>query len=110
MKAVKQWLMGLGVMALVGGAATTANAIDLRNEDERAYPMTVVSASMSRDMELRALTMSIVVCVGECEFRVPGVGATKARGNDTVTIRNGRLVVERAEPAAAAAKPATARR
>lgn len=88
----------------MAGAASTAAAIDLRNEDERAYPMTVVSSSMTRDMEVRALTMSIVVCVGECEFKVPGVGATRARGNDTVTIRNGRLIVERATADAAAAK------
>lgn len=90
-------------MMLVGTTAVSS-AIDLRNEDERPYPMKVVSKTAERDMELKALTMSIVVCVGECEFRVPGVGNTKARGNDTVTIRNGRIFVERSTADASDAK------
>lgn len=90
-------------MMLVGTTAVSS-AIDIRNEDERTYPMKVVSKTSERDMELKALTMSIVVCVGECEFRVAGVGSTKARGNDTVTIRNGRIFVERSTADASDAK------
>jgi hypothetical protein len=105
----KRMMAGIGAAAMMMGSAGVSSAIDIRNEDERAYPMTVVSSSATRDMEVRALTMSIIVCVGECEFRVPGVGATKARGNDTVTIRNGRLVVERSVADAAPAAPARRR-
>ncbi|MFO0749082.1 MAG: hypothetical protein U1F43_25980 [Myxococcota bacterium] len=46
---------------------------------------------MTRDIELRGQTLSLVVCVGTCDFFVAGVGRTKAKGNDTVTIRNGRI-------------------
>lgn len=92
---MKALLCGLGVLAAM--SATTikdAKAIDLRNEDERGYQIQITSTSMKRDVELRAMTLSLVVCVGECEFYVPGVGKTKARGNDVVLIRNGRIVTE----------------
>lgn len=91
---MKAWVRGLGaalVLAVIGG---TSMAIDVRNEDERGYQVQITSSSMTRDIELRGLTLSLVVCVGECEFFVPGVGRAKARGNDTVTIRNGRIVTE----------------
>lgn len=95
MKTWKRIVAGMGAAVMLLGTTAVASAIDLRNEDERPYPMKVVSKTSERDMELKALTMSIVVCVGECEFRVAGVGKTTARGNDTVTIRNGRIFVER---------------
>lgn len=109
MNLLKRALTGLSAATLLMGSVATASAIDIRNEDDRAYPVTIVSSSMTRDMNLTSLTMSIVVCVGECEFRVAGVGATKARGNDTVTIRNGRFVVERVTAEASSAKPKAAR-
>ncbi|MCC6621081.1 MAG: hypothetical protein IT385_07485 [Deltaproteobacteria bacterium] len=77
---------------MVGSAA---HAIDVRNEDERSYQLQITSTSMKRDLELRGGSLSLVVCVGECDFFVPGVGRTKARGNDTVLIRNGRIVTEK---------------
>lgn len=91
---MKALIGGLGVVAAMAASVGTANAIDLRNEDERGYQIQITSSSMKRDVELRALTLSLVVCVGECEFYVPGVGKTKARGNDVVLIKNGRIVTE----------------
>jgi|GEM_PF-1129925 len=110
MNVLKQTLIGLGAAALLMGSIASASAIDIRNEDDRAYPVTVVSDAMTRDMNLNSLTMSIVVCVGECEFRVAGVGAARARGNDTVTIRNGRFVIDRATVAVVEVKPKEKRR
>jgi len=95
---------GVATAAMMFTSASVASAIDIRNEDERAYPLTVVSSTMTHDMEMRSLSLSIVVCVGECEFRVPGVGTAKARGSDTVTIRNGRLLVEKATADAGSAR------
>lgn len=91
---MKALMGGLAVVAAMAASMGTANAIDLRNEDERGYQIQITSSSMKRDVELRALTLSLVVCVGECEFYVPGVGKTKARGNDVVLIKNGRIVTE----------------
>lgn len=93
---MKALLCGLGLLGVVAstGFSGDARAIDVRNEDERGYQMQVTSSTMTRDMELRSMTLSLVVCVGECEFYVPGVGKTKARGNDVVLIRNGRIVTE----------------
>jgi len=90
--------LGVAVSMLVGSAA---NAIDVRNEDERPYQVQITSSTMKRDIELRGLTLSLVVCVGECDFFVPGVGRTKARGNDTVLIRNGRIATEKDTQASA---------
>jgi hypothetical protein len=93
---MKALLCGLGVLAAMTTTALSgeAKAIDLRNEDNSNYQIQITSSSMTRDIELRGLTLSLVVCVGECEFKVPGVGTAKARGNDVVLIRNGRIVTE----------------
>ncbi len=93
---MKALFCGLGVLAAMTTTSMTgdARAIDLRNEDDRVYQIQITSSSMKRDVDLKALTLSLVVCVGECEFYVPGVGKTKARGNDVVLIRNGRIVTE----------------
>lgn len=93
MQAMKKVVTGaMTAMALIVGAGA-AHAIDLRNEDEVDHQVTVTSTSMSRDLALRGLTLSLVVCVGQCEFDVPGVGSVKATGNDVVTIKNGTVTV-----------------
>jgi len=91
---MKALLCGLGLMVAMVQLGGTSRAIDVRNEDERKYQLTITSSSMTRDIDINALTLSLVVCVGECEFYVPGVGRAKARGNDTVTIKNGKIVTE----------------
>jgi len=78
------------MMAVVMGAGA-ASAIDVRNEDERPYTVTVTSTAMSRDLEARPLTLSLVVCVGVCEFEVAGVGTVRAQKNDVVTIKDGKV-------------------
>ena len=77
-------------------SAASASAVDVRNEDERAYPMTVTSSAMSRDVNLRGLTLSLFVCVGTCEFKVDGVGTVKATGQEVITIRGGRFITDKA--------------
>ena len=91
---MKALLGGLGVVLAMVQIDGAAHAIDVRNEDERKYQVTITSSSMTRDIDLNGMTLSLVVCVGECEFYVPGVGRAKARGNDTVTIKNGKIVTE----------------
>lgn len=87
---MKAWLktMMVGMVVLSGGVA---NAIDLRNEDEIGYRVTVKSTAMSRDLQARPLTLSLVVCVGVCEFEVEGVGTVHATKNDVVTIKGGKV-------------------
>lgn len=89
MKALVRWLSAVALVISVGASA---QAIDVVNEDTRGYQITITSSSMTRDLTLDARTLSLVVCVGTCEFYVPGVGRTTARGNDVVTIRDGKLV------------------
>ena len=104
MKTLKKIVAVAGAAVMLLGTTSVSSAIDLRNEDARAYPTKVVSKTAERDLELKGRTMSIVVCVGECEFRVAGVGSTKAQGTDIVTIRNGRIFVERSTAAASDAR------
>jgi len=77
---------------VMGLSTTTASAIDLRNEDSRDYTVQITSTAMTKDVELNSRSMSIVVCVGECSFYVPGVGRVNAEGSDVVRIKNGRIV------------------
>lgn len=77
---------------VIGLTTTTASAIDLRNEDSRGYTVQVTSTAMTKDVELNSMSMSIVVCVGQCSFYVPGVGKVNAEGSDVVRIKNGRLI------------------
>ena len=96
---MKALVVSLLAIAATAVTAAPSRAIDVHNEDERSYTFTVTSPTMTRDITLHGLSLSIVVCVGECEFYVPGVGRTKARGNDTVAIRNGRLRTDHQEAA-----------
>jgi hypothetical protein len=91
MKAFIGWIGALVAVVFVVG---TSHAIDVVNEDMRGYQITITSSAKKRDMQLEARTLSLVVCVGTCEFYVPGLGRAQARGNDTVTIRNGKLDTE----------------
>lgn len=91
MKAILSWI---GTAITVVAIAGTSYAIDVVNEDQRQYDVRITSSAMKRDMKLEGRTLSLVVCVGTCEFYVPGVGRAKASGNDVVTIRNGKLVTE----------------
>jgi len=88
---MKKLIQGVAMaMAMMVGVGS-AQAIDLRNEDERPHQVKVSSSTMSRDLALGGLTLSLVVCVGECTFEVEGVGTVRARGNDVVTIKDGRV-------------------
>ena len=78
------------LMAMAVGAGS-AQAIDLRNEDEAPHAVKVISSSMTRDLALRGLTLSLIVCVGECTFEVEGIGSVRASRNDIVTIKDGRI-------------------
>ncbi|PIE15712.1 MAG: hypothetical protein CSA66_08150 [Proteobacteria bacterium] len=74
------------------GTSATAFGIDLRNEDPRPYNVEVTSSAMTKEVSLAGKSLSIVVCVGQCSFYVPGVGRISAGGSDVVTIRHGRLI------------------
>ncbi|MFO0748240.1 MAG: hypothetical protein U1F43_21650 [Myxococcota bacterium] len=91
-------MKAMAVAMTMVGASGAAHAIDLRNEDETEHEVVVTSSSMTRDVAMRGLSLSLVVCVGECSFEVPGVGLVRARGNDVVTIRGG--TITRTPPAA----------
>lgn len=88
---MKRLIATMVVLALAW-VPTTASAIDLRNEDSRPYTVQVQSTSMTRDVEVKSMSMSIIVCVGQCTFYVPGIGRVTAAGSDVVSIKNGRLV------------------
>ena len=95
-----------GVLTLVAmvTAGGVVHAIDLRNEDDQNYRVTVTSTAMTRDLDVKSLTLSLIVCVGQCTFEVPGIGSVRATNDATVTIRDGHLTMTR--PAAESAKSA----
>lgn len=92
----------LVMVAMVTGGA--ANAIDLRNEGEVPYTVTVTSTAMSRDIESRPYTLNLIVCVGVCELDVAGVGKVQASKNDIVTIKDGKVTITSREANVSVAK------
>ena len=102
---MKRWLAGVLASVVVMLGLGSARAIDLRNEDETPYRVTVRSSAMSRDIELRGLTLSLVVCVGECTFEVPGLGSVRASRNDVVTIKDAKITAVPATPPTLPAAP-----
>jgi len=99
MKMVAAALVAVAMGSVCGLGA--AKAIDLRNEDGVAYAVKVTSSAMSRDIEVNALTLSFIVCVGECTFEVAGLGTVSASKNDVVTLAEGKLSVAPAATTAA---------
>jgi len=88
---MKKLIQGVAMAMAMMIGASSAQAIDLRNEDEREHTVKVTSSAMTRELSLRALTLSLIVCVGECTFEVSGLGSVRARGSDVVTIKDGAL-------------------
>ena len=98
MKALKS---EFGAVAMVVAMVGSAQAIDLVNEDGANHKVRITSSTMSREIDLKSMTLSLVVCVGECKFEVPGMGMVRARKDDVVTIKDGKLT---ATPGPTAAK------
>ena len=78
-------------VAMVGSMVGTAQAIDLRNEDEAPHAVKVTSSTMTRELDLSGLSLSLVVCVGEGTFEVEGIGTVTASKSDVVTIKDGKV-------------------
>jgi len=92
MKLMQKVLTTMATMTVLVGAAGAANAVVLRNEDTENHTVTITSPTMHKQYEFRARTLSLIVCVGVCEFTIDGVGTTRAEGDEIVAIQNGKLV------------------
>lgn len=84
---------GAMVVAVLLGStfAGAANAVELRNYDSRNHTVKITSPSWKRDVEFRAGTLSLVICVDKCKFEVVGVGTVTATRDDIVTIEEGKV-------------------
>lgn len=98
-KSMKAALMAMAVAVPVLGAGA-AQAVDLRNEDEVRYTVKITSSTMSRELPVDGLTLSFIVCVGECTFEVEGLGTVSAKKDDVVTLKDGKLTATRGQSTA----------
>lgn len=92
MNLMKKAMTTLAAMMTLALGASAANAIVLRNEDNENHQVKITSTTMTKEYEFRARTLSFIVCVGECEFTVAGVGTVRAKADDIVSIRDGKVV------------------
>lgn len=92
MNLMKKAMTALATMMALTIGASAANAIVLRNEDSENHEVTITSTTMTKQYEFRARTLSFIVCVGECEFTVAGMGTVRAKADDIVAIRDGKVV------------------
>lgn len=106
MKFLFRSVVTMAAMATAGGVV---HAIDFRNEDDKPYRVTVTSTAMTRDLDVKSLSLSLIVCVGQCTFEVPGVGRIQAAHDATVTIRDGHLSMTRPGPGTSDETPVSAR-
>jgi hypothetical protein len=65
-------------------------AVDLRNEDGRRYEVKIHSGATTLNTWIDANSTSLSVC-SDCEIEVEGVGKIKARGSESVVIKDGKL-------------------
>jgi len=92
MNLMKKAMTALATMMTLVIGAGTATAIVLRNEDTENHEVTITSPTMTKQYEFRARTLSFIVCVGECEFTVAGIGTVRAKSDDIVSIRDGKVI------------------
>ncbi|MCA9518555.1 MAG: hypothetical protein KC635_26650 [Myxococcales bacterium] len=79
-------------MTMAAATATTASAVDVRNEDATERVVTVTSSAMTTRVFLPPRSLAIVICVGTCKFRIEGQAtAVEAGRSDVVTIQDGAL-------------------
>lgn len=87
-------------MTMAAAMATTASAVDVRNEDATERVVVVTSSAMKTRVLLPPRSLAIVICVGTCRFALEGEpGAVEAARSEVVTIQDGVL----SGPAAAVA-------
>lgn len=83
-------------LTIFTATASTASAIDVRNEDGAEHVVVITSPSMTRRVSLPPRSMAIVVCVRTCRFQLEGAAAgVDAGGSDVVTVRAGTLLAPR---------------
>ena len=72
------------------GLATTAAAVDLKNEDSKKYDVKVEEGAATTSTSIEGNTTKVSIC-SECRITVVGVGTVEASGSDVLVIRNGEL-------------------
>ena len=91
MKILKAVVAAAMVIGLGGGAA----AVEFRNYDGQNYEVKITSPTMRKQVEFRAMTRSLVICVDKCKFHIKGVGTVYASRDDIVTVEGGKLTATR---------------
>ncbi len=86
-------------MLLAGASTTVASAVELKNEDAADYAIKVKSVSMETTLNVSAHQWTAVICVGGCTFSARGMGRVRAKRDDLVFVRDGKLVREAAPKA-----------
>ncbi len=83
------------VMTCSAMAAGSALAVEFRNYDSQNLKVKITSPSMKKDVEFRAMSRSLVICIDKCKFEIAGVGTVTATRDDIVTVEAGKVTATR---------------
>jgi len=84
-------LLRLVLAIVLLAAAPMALAVDLQNEDNKAYAVKIHTSSGTTTTSIEAGTTVSGIYSGDGEIEIEGVGTIKAGGNDVVVIKNGKI-------------------
>jgi cellulose biosynthesis protein BcsQ len=87
-------MVALSVASAFLFAGKAVLAVDLDNNDSRAYQVKIRTGS-TLNSSINGKSIQKNVCSGNCEIEVVGVGTAKVSGNMTVVINGGRLSVRK---------------
>ena len=91
MNATKLIVLGT-LVTVLGGLPTASRAVDLVNEDQKTYPVTIEIYDDVRKFRLRPGETVPDVCV-ECSISIPDAGQIDTDPGDVIIIRDGDFVV-----------------
>ncbi len=86
---MKKLIVALGIVLL---SSSSALAVDLTNKDSQPYQVKVTEGSNTKEISLEPGATE-KVCSSTCQIDIDGIGSINASGTETLTIKNGAIVL-----------------
>ena len=88
MRAFVAAAVAAGALIAISG---TARAVELQNEDEETYQVTVTEGEDTATFALGPLTKEGELCETKCTIKIEGLGSIEAEKDEIVLVRSGAI-------------------